>query len=132
MGNEQPKVNTSLVPKVPDAIEVGDYELGDFLGKGKYAKVYRAIHKQTKEVFAIKQCFVENIVSRRNEFLEEARIMDTLSNIPNIIRCEEVLEKSGDVLIVQELCELGDLFDAFIVSNNPYKIPTNEALKILY
>ena len=111
---------------------MGDFELGDLLGQDAYGKVYRAIHKQTKEVFAIKQCFVDGIESRKNMFLEEARIMQSLSNIPNITRCVKVIEKSGDVYLVQDFCEHGDLFDAFLVPNWQYPIPPNVTLKILY
>ena len=56
----------------------------------------------------------------------------TLSSIPNIVHCEEIFEKSGDAFIVQELCEPGDLFDAFLVPNRLYPIPKNGVLKILY
>ena len=111
---------------------MGNYELGDILGYGSTGSVYRAIHKQTKEVYAIKQCFAEDEEFRMNMFLDEARIMQSLSYIPNIIRIVEWFEKSGDFFIVLELCEYGDLIDAFLEPNEPYPIPAKVTLKILY
>ena len=56
--------------------------------------------------------------------------MKELSGVPNIVQFEEVFLEDGDVFLVQDRCK-EDLFD-FLWKNQYYKIPKNEALKILF
>ena len=105
----------------------------DALGSGTYGVVWKAINKRTKKVFALKQCKVRGSEKLKNMFLAEAEIMKSLRGIPNIVLCEEVFEYEGDIMIVQEMCEHGDLFD-FIKKHPVYKkrVPQTVALKILF
>ena len=55
-----------------------------------------------------------------------------LKDMPGIVKCKEYFEALGDIWIVQELCEGGNLLQNFILPNINYVIPQKEALKVLY
>ena len=57
--------------------------------------------------------------------------MNLLKGAPNIVQLEEIILDSDEASLVQELCQRGDLWD-FLEEILCYKIPENEALKMLY
>jgi serine/threonine protein kinase len=88
------------------------YEFGDVLGEGGYACVYQGTHKNTKEVYAIKDINTE--VLEENSLLalkEEILVLKLLRGGPHIIRLFDVYEEpdDGHTYLVMEMCKGGDL-----------------------
>lgn len=88
------------------------YDFGDMLGEGGYAKVYRAVHKRTKEVYAIKD--IDTSVLEKNSktaLRDEIAALKLLRGGPYIIRIFDVFEAKGNTYMVMEECKGGDLLD---------------------
>lgn len=88
------------------------YELGEVLGEGGYACVYRATHLKTKEVYAVKD--VNTDVLEENSIAalkEEIVVLKLLRGGPHIIRLYDVFEeeKEGHTYLVMEEMKGGDL-----------------------
>ncbi|MEM7314833.1 MAG: protein kinase, partial [Planctomycetota bacterium] len=69
----------------------GDYKVLYFVGKGTFARVYRAAHKETGQVVALKvlrKQYSENPVDVQ-KFLREGEMGSQLRH-PNIVPCFEV------------------------------------------
>ena len=88
------------------------YEFGDILGEGGYACVYRAVHKRTKEIYAIKD--IDTSVLEQNSkssLRDEIAALKLLRGGPYIIRLYDVFEAPNNTYVVMEECKGGDLLD---------------------
>lgn len=88
------------------------YEFGDVLGEGGYACVYRAVHKRTNEVYAIKD--IDTSVLEKNSksaLRDEIAALKLLRGGPYIIRLFDVFEAPNNTYMVMEECKGGDLLD---------------------
>ena len=88
------------------------YEFGDVLGEGGYAKVYRAQHKRTSEIYAIKD--IDTSVLEKNSktaLRDEIAALKLLRGGPYIIRIYDVFEAKANTYMVMEECKGGDLLD---------------------
>lgn len=90
----------------------GDYKVLYMVGAGTFARVFRAVHRETGQVVAVKvlrQRFSENekMVSR---FLREGEIGKTLQH-PNIVPVYEVKSEAGTHFLVMEFVEGNTLRD---------------------
>jgi len=88
------------------------YEFGDVLGEGGYACVYRAVHKRTKEVYAIKDIdtsVLEN--NSRSALKDEIAALKMLRGGPYIIRLYDTFDAPNNTYMVMEECKGGDLLD---------------------
>ena len=56
----------------------------------------------------------------------------SLTDHSNIVKCYEYFEAEGDVWMVMELCEAGDLLQGYINPNISHIFPQSEVLKVLY
>jgi len=88
------------------------YEIGDVLGEGGYACVYRATHKKTKEVYAVKD--VNTDVLEENSLAalkDEITVLKLLRGGPHIIRLFDVFEEPdrGHTYLIMEEMRGGDL-----------------------
>jgi serine/threonine protein kinase len=88
------------------------YELGDVLGEGGYACVYRGTHKKSKLVYAVKD--VNTDVLEENSLLalkEEITVLKLLRGGPHIIRLFDVFEEPNDghTYLIMEEMKGGDL-----------------------
>ncbi|KAL3721515.1 hypothetical protein ACJRO7_033935 [Eucalyptus globulus] len=92
-----------------EATAVGDYLLSSKLGEGSSSTVWRAAHRASGEVVAVKQVHL----SRLNRHLRSCLDceLDFLSSVdhPNIIRLLRVLQANGCIYMVLEFCAGGDL-----------------------
>lgn len=78
------------------------------IGEGQYGKVYKAIHRRSKVLVAMK--IINKTGRKRVEietYREEMRLLQQLSH-PHIIRLIEYFETPTDIYIVLEYCQ-GDL-----------------------
>jgi len=88
------------------------YDLGDILGEGGYACVYRATHKKTQDVYAVKD--VNTDVLEENSLAalkEEITVLKLLRGGPHIIRLFDVFEEPnvGHTYLIMEEMRGGDL-----------------------
>lgn len=88
------------------------YDFGDVLGEGGYACVYRAVHKRTQEIYAIKD--IDTSVLEHNSksaLRDEIAALKLLRGGPYIIRLYDVFEAPNNTYMVMEECKGGDLLD---------------------
>lgn len=95
------------------------------VGEGQFGKVYSAIHRQTGELFALKQLDAQKFSTKK--FLREIRILLSLDH-ENVIRCQGLEHSTKDRFLVTEYCDSGTLRD-FIDSSIPLNI--EQKLKII-
>ncbi|KAG0351453.1 hypothetical protein BG005_009046 [Podila minutissima] len=90
----------------------GLYELGPKVGEGNFASVYKAKHKKTKTVCAVK------IVKKNGNFNQRAAkclereigILMAVSH-PNLVKISQVFNEQNHYYIVMEYAGGGELFD---------------------
>ena len=102
-----------------------DFELLSRLGNGAYAEVYKAKHKKTSQIYAIK-IIDKKLIEKENKtyqiFVENEML--NLCNHPNIISIYGYYEDSENFFIVEEYCKKGDLSEFMI--NNLNKLSIEE------
>lgn len=88
---------------------LGDYQLGDCLGKGAFGQVYRALNWATGETVAIKEIQLSNIP--KGEIGEIMSEIDLLKNLdhPNIVKYKGFKKEREYLYIILEFCENGSL-----------------------
>jgi serine/threonine-protein kinase ULK/ATG1 len=88
---------------------IGDWIVGQLLGSGSFAVVWKARHRATGQPAAIKEINLTRLNARLRQSLEsEVAILKRMSH-PNVVRLYEVLEAHGRLFIVMEYCAGGDL-----------------------
>ncbi|KAI3652518.1 hypothetical protein MP228_001943 [Amoeboaphelidium protococcarum] len=88
---------------------VGQYQLGDCIGKGAFGAVYRGLNKETGEVVAIKQVKLADIPkSEVASIMLEIDLLKKL-NHQNIVKYSGFIKTKDFLYIVLEFCENGSL-----------------------
>eukprot|EP01133_Synstelium_polycarpum_P012793 gene12793-15012_t len=98
-----------------DKGQIDNYVLQSRLGSGAFAQVFRAVHKTTGNVVAIKMIDVYRLTERNSKLKEnlnyEIKILKTVSH-ENIVTLYDVLEppppSDSYIYMVMECCEGGD------------------------
>lgn len=116
----RPKVEPKGEGVVP---EVGQYRLGQTIGKGNFGVVKEGIHSTTGEKVAIKIIPEKNLGDQLQEEIENQRWL----RHQHVVQIHDVIEKGSDTNIVMELVSGGDLFD-FIVRHA--RVPEEKARRI--
>jgi serine/threonine protein kinase len=93
---------------VPERL--GDYQLGEILGRGGMGIVYRAWHTRLGQVRALKVLRPERAGDRRaiERFQREMTILGGLEH-PNLVRAFDAREEAGVIFLVMEFVEGLDL-----------------------
>lgn len=107
-----------------------------FLGEGSFAKVYRGVMVRQEQV-AIKHIRMNRLEKHEANLKEEIRIMKDLHH-KNIVNLLDVVETHGQMYLVMEHCEDGDLKK--YINNKPmrekslklYMIQLMEGLQYLH
>lgn len=87
----------------------GDYEIVKPIGKGKFAVVFHAKHRETGEIVALKRIAVNMMdIKARDKCLKEVRLLESLKH-PNIIRYMDSFIEENDMIIIVEWAAAGDL-----------------------
>ncbi|KAJ2845104.1 Serine/threonine-protein kinase, partial [Coemansia erecta] len=105
--NEQGSASAS--PRQRASVVIGDYELGQQIGKGSFATVYKGLNKRTDSLVAIKSVVRSSLTRRLLENLEtEINILRTIRH-PSIVELIDCLKSRNHIHLVMEYCALGDL-----------------------
>jgi eukaryotic-like serine/threonine-protein kinase len=98
------------IPGIPSSLADGRYELGDPLGSGGMAVVYRAYDRKDRKHCAIKVLLPRNAQNpkTRQRFQTEAATMARLDH-GNIVSIFDVGEDDGKCFFVMELCPDGSV-----------------------
>ncbi|CAN6251665.1 unnamed protein product [Urochloa humidicola] len=96
--------------KVPRLL-MGRYELGKLLGKGSFAKVYRARNVDTDEEAAIKIMDKDHLARSgavQQQVMREIEIMRRVRH-PNVVWIHEVMATKRSIFVVMEFVDGGSL-----------------------
>jgi len=93
------------------ALCIDDFDVGQLIGRGGFATVYRARHRRSGKVCALKIMEKESIARYRMEdrVAQEIRIHASL-RCDGIVRLHGHFEDADHVYLVLELCEGGNLY----------------------
>ncbi len=87
------------------------------LGAGYISKVYKATHRQTNQIYAVKMISLQKVSDKEKISLErEVKIHSRLSH-PNIIKLYSSFTHENKLFLVLEYIEEGTLFD-YLYKNN--------------
>ncbi|XP_072963228.1 serine/threonine-protein kinase ATG1a [Typha angustifolia] len=97
---------------------VGDYLLGEKIGSGSFAVVWRARHRHHGGVVAVKEIDKNKVDSKvRDGFLKEFTILRNISH-PNIVRYYQAIQTEDKLFLILEYCSGGDLSDYIMRHGN--------------
>ena len=86
---------------------IGDYKLESLVGKGVYAKVYRASESKSDKIYAIK-CLEKKKRGIPKRIEKEIRAMQCLKH-PNVVRLYDTISTDKYVYLVMEYVDGGTL-----------------------
>ncbi|XP_018414602.1 PREDICTED: serine/threonine-protein kinase 3 isoform X2 [Nanorana parkeri] len=123
---EQPAPKSKLKKLSEDSLTKQPEEVFDVLeklGEGSYGSVFKAIHKESGQVVAIKQVPVE---SDLQEIIKEISIMQQCDS-HYVVKYYGSYFKNTDLWIVMEYCGAGSVSDIIRLRNKTaiFMIPTN-------
>ncbi|XP_028751421.1 CBL-interacting serine/threonine-protein kinase 4-like [Neltuma alba] len=100
-----------VTPPTPPVIILGKYELMDFLGRGTFAKVYRARSLVDGSTVAVKIINKLKTIesSMEDKIISEVNAMYRLHNHPNILKIYEVMATKSKIYLIIEYAAGGDL-----------------------
>ena len=102
----QPKIsysNIALGRPIPEGMD--KYEFGVILGQGTYGIVYKAIHKESGDIVAIKQIKLEKEDDGMpSTAVREISLLQNLKH-PNIVELKEVIFNKQQLYLVFEYME---------------------------
>mmetsp|Transcript_11129 Transcript_11129/g.16398 ORF Transcript_11129/g.16398 Transcript_11129/m.16398 type:complete len:321 (+) Transcript_11129:186-1148(+) len=95
--------------------QIGEYEIGKTIGRGKYSKVKYAVYIKTGKPYAMK---ILNLKDVRREHMEtqlrkEIAIMKMIKN-EHVVQLKDVLQTDRHIYIAMELVTGGELFEKIV------------------
>lgn len=108
-GEEHQRKKKKTAPKeeVPTSTQIGDYVLGQAIGKGAAGTVYKAINVMTGDFVAIKEIPITN-VAEIESMQQEITLLQNLKH-PNIVKYLTTIRTKENLNIVMEYVENGSL-----------------------
>ena len=100
-----------------------EYKLIKMIGKGSFAKVYLAQNLITKDFFAVKAFYKEQVISQssgHDALLNEIDILRKIANHMNLLHLYEIYESKNSIYLIVDLLEGGELMND-LKPENPYK-----------
>ncbi|PVV03717.1 hypothetical protein BB560_001799 [Smittium megazygosporum] len=95
--------------KPAPVISIGDYIIGNEIGRGSFAKVYKGFNNKTQENVAIKSVSRIKLTKKLLDNLEiEINILKS-SHHENVVELIECLKSKNRIHLVMSYCSLGDL-----------------------
>ena len=121
--NNKTLLNRSTLPNITriNNNKINDYKIMKELGKGSYATVKLAIHKNTRNKYAIKIYSKKSLLEpqKKNTVNNEIKILKQLSNV-NIVKLYDVIDTPYYLYLVMEYIEGISLLDTIRKDNNHY------------
>lgn len=108
-GSELKKLNDNDLALSPDEV----FDIICKIGRGSYGSVYKALHKESGQVLAIKQVPVDTDLQ---EIIKEISIMQQCDS-PHIVKYYGSYFKNTDLWIVMEFCGAGSVSDIMKLRN---------------
>ena len=105
------------------------YNIQNKIGEGKYASVYKGIHKASERIVAIKTLEKENLNSNEFNMIQNEIDILKICQHPNIVKLYDVIEDTEKIHIIMELIEGPDLFS--YLEKKKFDITEFEANKII-
>ena len=108
----------------------GEYKVLYLVGTGTFARVYRAVHRETDLVVAVKvlrRRFSENAIQAK-QFVREGQLGKALGEHPNIVRIDEVYSRGATHFLVMEFVEGWSLRDFVRIRK---KVEPAEAVRLV-
>lgn len=108
------------------------YEMGEELGSGATATVYRAKNKRTGQDVALKAMCKDRI--QDEQMLRNEISIHKATDHPNILRLLEIFEDEKNLFLVTELCGAGDLGRLLMAGQDEFSstmLSEEEAFEIL-
>ncbi|KAH0480783.1 MAG: uncharacterized protein KVP18_002289 [Porospora cf. gigantea A] len=104
------------------------YVIKDRIGRGKFSVVYRAIHRHTKEEYAMKVIQKSRISAQERELIRsEISILSVLRH-QHTVQIHEILDTPQALFIVMELVRGGELYDRL---HQKHRLPEKEVNSIV-
>lgn len=104
--------NTSSSSSNPRKISVGPWRLGRTLGRGSSGRVRLAKHQVTGKLAAVK--IVPKAITKGNGGIEREVVIMKLIEHESVMRLYDVWENRGELYLVLEYIEGGELFDYLV------------------
>ncbi|KAK7204094.1 kinase-like domain-containing protein [Myxozyma melibiosi] len=93
----------------PEKPIIGNYSLGNLLGKGAFGEVRQALNLRTGETVAVKLISLSNVKKKEiQNIMHESDLLRNLDH-PNIVRYLGFLKSENYLYIILEFCENGSL-----------------------
>lgn len=102
---------------------VREFQLIVKLGEGAFSKVYKAVHKITESIYAIKIIDFARISTLDQENIEKEIHAHKVMNHKNIVRLYDFFKEGNIVYLIMEYCVGGNLFN-YLAKNNPLAMTT--------
>jgi len=97
------------------------------LGEGSYGSVFKAIHKESQQILAIKQVPVDTDLQ---EIIKEISIMQQCDS-PYVVKYYGSYFKNTDLWIVMEFCGAGSVLDIMKLRGHYWNMPRGEVRTLL-
>ena len=104
------------------------YELGEQIGQGTFANVYKCTNKFSKNLYAVKIINKKGLTQNDSELIHQEKSYLNLIKHPNIIGLKDYFEDRNFMYLVTEYCPGGDLIT--FIEKNP-NISEKKAAKII-
>lgn len=99
--------------------KISDFKVVKKLGGGRTGKVYKAIHRTSGVVVAIKVISISSIVKENTEkYVKQEIEIHSKLNHPNIVRFFAYFYDKKRIYIVEEFCENGELLQELLKERN--------------
>ena len=106
---------SSIMSHIPRLKFADLYELTTQIRKGSYAVVYRAAHKQTGEIYAVKVVQRQGLKPADDEaVMNEVAIMQQLAGKKHFCQLIDFYEETDAFYLVMEYMDGGDVFDQVV------------------
>ena len=79
------------------------------LGSGKYSKVYKCKHVETKKVYAVKVIKRTAMSESENKAIEIELAISKILNHKNILKVRDIFRSSSEIFIVMDFAKGGSL-----------------------
>ncbi|CAK9329140.1 unnamed protein product [Citrullus colocynthis] len=107
-----PPTPPPLPPPPTGATLLGKYQLGRFLGRGSFAKVYQARSLADNSIVAVKIIDKNKTIDAAMEpcIVREIAVMRRLQHHPNILKIHEVMATKTKIYLIVDYASGGELF----------------------